>query len=101
MIRGMHKQGLLGQKWAPLTNDDTADASYEAFHCQPGDALFFDSYAPHRSMPNKTDKARCVLYITFNKVSEGGQRTRYYANKRKNYPPDIEREPGKNYAFKV
>lgn len=101
MTLGMHKQGLLGQKWAPLTGDDTANASYEAFHCQSGDALFFDSYAPHRSMPNKTDKARRVLYITFNKVSDGDQRACYYADKRKNYPPGFEREPDKNYAFKV
>ena len=101
MIPGMHKQGLLGQMWAPLTDDDTANAQYEPVHCQPGDAVFFDSYAPHRSMPNNTDHARRVLYITFNGASEGDHRAQYYADKRKNYPPDVERDPDKNYAFKV
>jgi len=101
MIPGMHKQGVLGEMWAPLTDADTANVPYEAVHCQPGDAVFFDSYAPHRSMPNRTEQARRVLYITFNKSSEGDHRAAYYADKRKNYPPDIERDPNKNYAFKV
>ena len=68
---------------------------------EPGDAVFFDSYAPHRSQPNRTDQARRVLYITYNTRSEGDSREQYYADKRKNYPPDIERNPDKNYAFKV
>jgi len=101
MIPGMHKQGLLGKMWAPLTDKDTSNASYQPVHCQPGDAVFFDSYAPHRSLPNTTDEARRVLYITFNGLSDGDQRALYYADKRKNYPPDIERDPDKNYAFKV
>ena len=101
MIPGMHKQGLLGKMWAPLTDEDTANASYRPVHCKPGDAVFFDSYAPHRSLPNKTDQSRRVLYITFNGASDGDKRAQYYADKRKNYPPDIERDPDKNYAFKV
>lgn len=101
MIPGMHKKGLLGKMWAPLTDADTANASYEPVHCKPGDAVFFDSYAPHRSLPNNTDQARRVLYITFNGASEGDHRARYYADKRKSYPPDIERNPDKDYSFKV
>lgn len=101
MIAGMHKQGVLGEMWAPLTEMDTANVPYTAVHCQPGDAVFFDSYAPHRSSPNKTNQARRVLYITYNKVSDGDHREQYYADKRRNYPPDIERDPDKDYAFKV
>jgi len=101
MIPGMHQQGVLGEMWAPLTADNTANAPYQAVHCQPGDAVFFDSYAPHRSLPNTTGHARRVLYITFNKASEGDHRVQYYADKRKNYPPDIERDRQRDYAFKV
>jgi ectoine hydroxylase-related dioxygenase (phytanoyl-CoA dioxygenase family) len=101
MIAGMHRQGVLGKMWAPLTDDDTRHVQYVPVHCQPGDAVFFDSYAPHRSAPNRTDKARRVLYITYNKASQGDSRAKYYADKRRNYPPDIEREPDKDYAFKV
>jgi len=101
MIAGMHKQGVLGSMWAPLTDEDTKHTEYVPVHCQPGDAVFFDSYAPHRSGPNRTDKARRVLYITYNGKSEGDSRAQYYADKRRNYPPDIERDPGKDYSFKV
>jgi ectoine hydroxylase-related dioxygenase (phytanoyl-CoA dioxygenase family) len=101
MMAGMHRQGLLGPKWAPLSDQHTGEARYVAVHCQPGDAVFFDSFAPHRSAPNRTDKARRVLYITYNKLSEGDSREAYYAAKRKSYPPDIERDPGKDYRFRV
>jgi ectoine hydroxylase-related dioxygenase (phytanoyl-CoA dioxygenase family) len=101
MIAGMHKQGVLGSMWAPLTDEDTRHTEYTPVHCQPGDAVFFDSYAPHRSKPNRTDKARRVLYITYNRKSEGDSRARYYEEKRRNYPPDIERDPNKDYSFKV
>ena len=101
MVAGMHRQGVLGSMWAPLTDEDTGNAGYRPVHCQPGDAVFFDSFAPHRSQPNRTGRARRVLYITYNRQSEGDSRERYYADKRKNYPPDIEREPGKDYRFKV
>lgn len=101
VIAGMHKQGVLGSMWAPLTDDDIGDIAYVPVHCQPGDAVFFDSYTPHRSHPNHTSEARRVLYITYNKASDGDCREQYYADKRRNYPPDIEREPGKEYSFRV
>jgi ectoine hydroxylase-related dioxygenase (phytanoyl-CoA dioxygenase family) len=101
MIAGMHRRGLLGPKWAPLTDGDTKHTPYVAVHCQPGDAVFFDSFAPHRSHPNHTGKARRVLYITYNKSMQGDSREKYYADKRRNYPPDIERDPDKDYSFKV
>jgi len=101
MIAGMHQQGVLGSMWAPLTGDDTHNVEYVAVHCKPGDAVFFDSYAPHRSQSNRTDQARRVLYITYNKRSAGDSREQYYTEKRNNYPPDIERDPDKDYSFKV
>jgi ectoine hydroxylase-related dioxygenase (phytanoyl-CoA dioxygenase family) len=101
MMPGKHKQGMLGEKWAPLTDQDTGGAAYVAVHCKPGDAVFFDSFAPHRSAPNETEHARRVLYITYNKSSEGDSREAYYAAKRLSYPPDIERDPDKDYRFRV
>jgi hypothetical protein len=101
IIPGMHDKGLLGSMWAPLTDEDTNKQHYQPVHCLPGDAVFFDSYAPHRSKPNHTDRARRVLYITYNKSSEGDSREQYYTEKRKNYPPDVERDPDREYSFKV
>jgi hypothetical protein len=42
-----------------------------------------------------------VLYLTYNRAREGDHRARYYADKRETYPPDIERDPAKQYVFKV
>jgi 2-aminoethylphosphonate dioxygenase len=101
MIPGMHRKGLLGQMWSPLADADTGHVPYQPIHCAPGDTVFFDSYVPHRSAPNTTEQARRVLYITWNKAAAGDSREKYYAEKRKNYPPDSERDPNRTYSFKV
>jgi hypothetical protein len=41
------------------------------------------------------------LYLTYNKLSDGDHREKYYNDKYKNYPPDIDRDPNKDYKFKV
>jgi 2-aminoethylphosphonate dioxygenase len=101
MAAGHHQRGLIGKSWQPLEGSGAEDIEYVPYPTQAGDALFFDSYAPHRSAPNRTASARRVLYITYNRASEGDHRARYYADKRKNYPPDCEREPGREYVFRV
>ena len=96
-----HKKGLIGNKWEPLKESDLKGMKPEAFMLEPGDMVFFDSYVPHGSAPNKTDQPRRVLYITYNKLSEGDHRKQYYADKRKNFPPDCERDPDKEYKYRV
>lgn len=98
---GHHDLGLVGQEWTPLTEAQIADMNFVSYPTKPGDAMFFDSYAPHRSGPNLTDSARRVLYVTYNKASDGDHRVQYFADKRKNFPPDIERAPGERYVFRV
>ena len=98
---GFHDRGLVGEEWAPLTDEQIASMDFVPYPTKPGDAMFFDSFAPHRSGPNLTEAARRVLYVTYNKASEGDHRERYFADKRANFPPDVEREPGKTYVFRV
>jgi hypothetical protein len=98
---GCHREGLIGQAWTPLTDSALSENSYEQIVTDPGDAVFFDSYAPHRSARNTTDKPRRVAYFTYNKASQGDHRKQYYADKRASYPPDIERLPDKDYRFRV
>ena len=95
-----HRRGLLGPMWEPLP-DPSPGVQYKACPTGAGDAVFFDSFIPHRSFPNLTDAPRRVLYITYNGVSHGDHRERYYADKRANFPPDCEHKPGQQYAFKV
>jgi hypothetical protein len=49
---------------------------------EPGDLLFFDSYTPHYSDTNTTDRPRRAAYLTYNAASKGHFRERYYADKR-------------------
>jgi hypothetical protein len=101
LAAGHHTRGLVGREWAPLTEEEMRDMRFAACPTAPGDAVFFDSYVPHRSGPNLTAEPRRVLYVTYNRLREGDHRERYYADKRKNYPPDCEREPGKQYVYRV
>ncbi len=98
---GWHDKGLVGDEWTPLGKDETAGMDFVAYPTRPGDAMFFDSYAPHRSGPNLTHTPRRVLYVTYNRASEGDHRIQYFADKRESFPPDIEREPGETYVFRV
>jgi len=101
MAAGWHDRGLVGAEWAPLGEEEIAGMDFVTYPTVPGDVMFFDSFAPHRSAPNLTDRPRRALYVTYNRASEGDHRARYVADKRKNFPPDIEREPGKTYVFRV
>ena len=98
---GYHKEGLIGQEWVPLSEEHDSRMKFETFTLKPGDMAFFDSYAPHGSGPNLTDSPRRVLHVTYNKKSAGDFREQYYIDKRKSFPPDCEREPGKDYKFRV
>ncbi len=46
-----------------------------------GDLVVFDSYAPHHSGPNTTERPRRALYLTYNAASAGDLRAAYYADK--------------------
>ncbi|MDA0840057.1 MAG: phytanoyl-CoA dioxygenase family protein [Planctomycetota bacterium] len=101
LASGHHKKGLLGEKRKPLTPKQLEGVEFVRFPTEPGDVVFFDCFVPHQSKPNLTDSPRRNLYLTFNRSSEGDHREQYYADKRANYPPDNERDPEKNYKFRV
>ena len=101
LAAGQHTRGLVGKPWEPLTEEDMNGMDFRPYPTTPGDVVFFDSFTPHASEPNRTSQPRRVLYITYNMRGEGDHRVAYYADKRRNYPPDIERAPGETYAFKV
>jgi hypothetical protein len=93
--------GMIGEEWAPLTAEQMASFALIPILAGPGDVLFFDSYAPHASKPNRTDSDRRILYLTYNAEADGDHRALYFADKRINFPPDVERKPGEEYRFRV
>jgi hypothetical protein len=100
MCAGHHQQGLF-KSWEPISDDDMADMEFVPCPTKPGDVVLFDCFAPHASEPNMTDATRRIFYATYNRASAGDHMTRYYADKHKNFPPDIDRDPAKEYVFRV
>jgi hypothetical protein len=101
MTSGPRVTGMIGQEWAPLTPVQMSGLDFEPVETSPGDVLFFDSYAPHRSQANLTRAPRRILYLTYNPEADGDHCARYFHDKRLSFPPDIERTPGVEYQFRV
>ena len=101
LASGHQKRGRIGRKWEPLEGRELEGVEFKKYPMAPGDVVYFDCFVPHQSQENLTDKPRRNLYLTFNASSEGDHREKYFADKRKNYPPDHEREKGKEYIFRV
>ncbi len=100
MVAGHHKRGLF-REWEPLSESEMTGMDFVPCPTEPGDIAFFDSYAPHASELNLSDSIRRLYFATYNRLSEGDHLARYYADKRLTYPPDIEREAGKEYVYRV
>ncbi len=98
MVPGRHREGMIGEEWNPL---DETGLGLQPVPTQPGDVIFFDSFAPHASKPNFTDQSRRLLYLTYNLASQGDHRAQYYAEKHAAFPPDIERTGDTTYVFRV
>ena len=87
-------RSMKGDPWMPVSQTELQGLHFVPITTQPGDVVFFTSYAVHRSEPNNTTGARRCLYLTYNAQSAGDMRQQYYADKRKSYPPDCERIAG-------
>jgi hypothetical protein len=101
LAAGHHRRGLIGRKWEPLEGGELEGIVFRPCPMAPGDVAFFDCFVPHQSLPNLTDRPRRNIYLTYNRRSEGDFRAQYFADKRKSYPPDFERDPAQTYVFRV
>lgn len=101
LAAGHHRRGLIGRKWEPMEGGELEGITFVHYPMEPGDVAFFDCFVPHQSAPNLTDKPRRNLYLTYNRAAGGDHRERYFTEKRRNFPPDFEREPGREYRFRV
>jgi len=97
---GEHLKGLYAS-WEPLSEETIAGMEFVPCPTEPGDLVFFDSLAPHASEPNNSADIRRIYYATYNRASAGDHMAQYYDDKHASYPPDIDREQGKKYVFKV
>lgn len=101
LAAGHHRRGLIGRKREPLEGAELDGVVFTPYPMEPGDVAFFDCFTPHQSQPNLTSRPRRNIYLTFNRQREGDFRAQYFADKRRSYPPDFERDPNRTYVFRV
>jgi 2-aminoethylphosphonate dioxygenase len=79
---GYHKQGSLSPEdgqYHELSPDRIDESRGVPLELEPGDLAIFGGFTPHRSAPNRSDRWRRQLYLSYNKLSDGGQqRARHY-----------------------
>jgi 2-aminoethylphosphonate dioxygenase len=74
---GYHKRGYLSPRdgdYHPLEASTIDDAAGVFLELEPGDAAIFGCFVPHRSAPNRSDRWRRLLYLSYNAASDGGDR---------------------------
>ncbi|WKZ13802.1 MAG: phytanoyl-CoA dioxygenase family protein [Gammaproteobacteria bacterium] len=101
---GNYQRSLMAPEWKPLTESDppySPPEEYCLIEANAGDAIFFDSYVPHGSPPNTSQRARRNIYITFNRRSAGDLRHRYYQDKWASYPPNRPADARSDSAYRV
>lgn len=79
---GYHHNGSLSVEdgqYHELPLDLIDESRGVALELDPGDAAIFGGFTPHRSAPNRSERWRRQLYLSYNKRSDGGpQRERHY-----------------------
>jgi 2-aminoethylphosphonate dioxygenase len=97
---GRHKEGLFTQEAnGDLAVEEAQRMNWIFLPAQPGDVVIFDSYVPHRSASNTSNRSRRALFGTYNKLQDSDRRDAYYQAKRDSFPPEYERVPGKDYSL--
>ncbi|HVE81595.1 MAG TPA: phytanoyl-CoA dioxygenase family protein, partial [Myxococcales bacterium] len=93
LARGEHLKSFTTGSARLLALAEMEAMRFEEVEMAPGDAVFFSSYTPHCSAPNLSDQPRRLLYLTYNRLSDGDHRLAHYEVKRRLFPPDVERDP--------
>lgn len=95
------KNGLVSQAWKEMPKSIEGKMSWVPVNTSPGDLIIFNDYTPHRSSDNFSNSRRRMLFLTFNFKKDGDHRKKHFKDKRKNFPPNLERKMGKNYVFHI
>jgi ectoine hydroxylase-related dioxygenase (phytanoyl-CoA dioxygenase family) len=98
VVPGSHRMNVELAEGGRISDAWVARHQWISIPLNPGDILFFGSHLAHKSGPNNSDDRRASLYATFSAKADGqGLREKYYAHRRRAFPPDHEREEEKSY----
>lgn len=101
---GNYEKRLMSEEWRPLSEADPPyqpEDEYVLLEADPGDVIFFDSYVPHGSPANTSDRSRRNIFLTFNRQSDGDMRAKYYEDKWASYPPNVADDARSADKFRV
>tara|TARA_B100001029_G_C14918317_1_gene370510 strand:- start:13 stop:765 length:753 start_codon:yes stop_codon:yes gene_type:complete len=101
LVKNKHQEGLFGNNKSAIPKENVKKFKWIKVTTKPGDMIFFGAYTPHRSSKNKSKLPRRMMYLTYNAKGDGDLRKEYYSNKRKSFPPNIERAKGKKYKYLI
>jgi hypothetical protein len=80
-----------------VTAAELGNLRFEPAPIRSGDAIVFNGLVPHRSAANHSGSPRRALFLTFNPKKQGDKRAEYYEAKRRFFPPEDQREAGRDY----
>ncbi|WP_271500899.1 phytanoyl-CoA dioxygenase family protein [Bradyrhizobium sp. CCBAU 11357] len=85
-----HKEGMFPMDAGGVIYPEIAETfTWEPVRLKAGDVFIFDDYAPHYSLPNKSDRSRRAIHLAFQRASTGGPtRTECNRMKRAYNPPE-------------
>lgn len=102
VVKGEHKRGLMphpeGIICSSITKPYEEKGLWYEVIAPVGSVMLFHSYIPHKSNKNLSAQPRRAHYLTYNPLVDGIFRDAYYTDKRRVFPPDIERVPGVDYS---
>jgi hypothetical protein len=79
---GIHRAGYLSpedEMYHPLPVEKFAGMPEVPLVLAPGDIALFGCFTPHHSEPNRCERWRPQLYVSYNAASDGGERrTEHY-----------------------
>lgn len=91
LAAGLHKSDALGDGFAPLSEEEANAMDFQPCPTRAGDVLLFHALLPHGSGPNKSERPRRSLYLTYNRACEGDHRERYFLDKLKSAATDAQK----------
>jgi 2-aminoethylphosphonate dioxygenase len=87
---GHHHNGLLSEFMTPITPELAETLNFQKIILEPGDAVLFDGYSPHRSAPNYSDNSRRAILFTYNRASEGNTRENFLKDFENNHAGTVQ-----------
>jgi ectoine hydroxylase-related dioxygenase (phytanoyl-CoA dioxygenase family) len=68
-----------------IREDIAGQMKWDCLQVSPEDLVVFDSFVPHYSEVNRSDRPRRTIFVTYTRTLEGSYYDQYYLDKRANY----------------